>query len=108
MGWLKHAFAVEPPGPVEPTDPQQAALERVCTQIVKRRLTTPALLFLEITRPMNYIGAQALHFAAPFLSALTDAEDHKHLATFLERRGSIDYLYRRIEEMETRASSIDP
>ena len=107
MGWLKHAFAVDPPGTAEPTDREQAVLERVCAQIVKRRLATPALLFLEMARPMNFIGAQVLHFFAPFVSVLTSAEDHKHLATFLERRGSIDYVCQQIEELEKRAASTD-
>jgi len=100
MGWLKHAFAVEPPGPAEPTPPQAEVAEKLCAEIVRRHLTTPALTFLEMSRPLNFIGAQAMHFFAPLVEALTDAEGHRHFAAFLEQRGSIDYLCRRIEELE--------
>ena len=103
MQWLKHAFAVDPPGPAEPTPEQQAAVDKVCAEIVRRHLTTPALLFLEMSRPLNFLGAQALHFFAPFVSVLTDAEGHRHFAAFLERRGSVDYLCRRMEELEAEA-----
>lgn len=61
MSWLKHAFAVDPPGPAEPTPAQRAAVDRVCFEITKRHLSTPALLFLETFRPLNYLGSQVLH-----------------------------------------------
>ena len=103
MQWLKHAFAVEPPGPAEPTEEQRAVVDRVCAEIVRRRLTTASLVFLEMSRPLNFLGSQALHFFAPFVSVLTNAQGHKHFATFLERRGSIDYICRQIEELEKAA-----
>lgn len=104
MRWLKHAFAVEEPGPVDPTPEQKAAVDAVCRQIVKRHLTTPALAFLEMSRPLNYLGSQAMHFFAPFLSVLTESQGHRHFAAFLEHRGSIDYLCGHIEELEADAA----
>lgn len=104
MRWLKHAFAVEKPGPVQPTPEQQSAVDAVCRQIVKRHLTTPTLAFLELSRPLNYIGSQAMHFFAPFLSVLTESQGHRHFAAFLEHRGSIEYLCQRIEELEADAA----
>lgn len=103
MRWLKHAFSVDPPGPAKPTPEQEAAVDKVCAEIVRRHLTTPALVFLEMSRPLNYLGAQALHFFAPFVAVLTDAEGHRHFAAFLEQRGSVDYLCGRIEELEAAA-----
>jgi hypothetical protein len=107
MRWLKHAFAVDPPGPAEPTTEQRQAVDAVCRQIVKRHLTTPTLLFLEMSRPLNYLGSQLLHFFAPVLSVLTSRQGHRHFAAFLEHRGSIDYLCRRIEELEAQATQQD-
>ena len=101
MQWLKHAFAVEPDGPAEPNPEQRVLIDRVCREIVKRRLTTPALLMLEMSRPLNYVASQVLHFFGPFVSAISDAEGHKHFAQFLEHRGSIEFLCRRIEDLET-------
>jgi len=99
VNWLKHAFAVDKPGPADPTPQQQSIVETVCAEIVRRHLATPALLFLEMSRPLNNLGSQALHFLTPFLSALTEAEAHRHLADFLEQRGSIDYICGRIEHL---------
>lgn len=98
--WLKNAFAVDPPGIAEPSEDQKGVIDRVCTEITRRHLTTPALIFLETFRPFNYLGSQALHFFHPFASAVLNGEGYRHFTEFLERRGSIDYFCRRIEAME--------
>ena len=103
LEWLKHAFAVDPPGPAVPTPRQAEVIDRICREVVRRRLTTPALLMLEMSRPLNFVTAQAVHFFDPVVSAVTDADGHREFATFLEHRGSIEHLARRIEEMEAEA-----
>jgi hypothetical protein len=105
LAWLQHAFAVDPPGPAEPTEPQREVTERLCREVVRRRMTTPALMALEMSRPLNYLGSQALVFFRPFLQAITDADGHRHLAEFLEHRGSVEYLCRHIEALEAEASA---
>ena len=105
MQWLKHAFAVDPPNAAQPDETQQRAADAVCREIVRRHLTTPALVFLESMRPLNYVIAHGLHFAMPFVSVLTRAEGPRRFATFLEHRGSFEYLCRRIEELEADALS---
>ena len=102
VSWLKNAFAVDPSGPVEPTAPQRIVVDRVCAEITRRRLTSPALLFLETCRPLNYVGAQAMQFFQPIVSlAIGSREGYRHFAEFLEQRGSVDYLCQRLEEAET-------
>ena len=107
LKWFKHAFAVDKPGPAEPTPQQKEVVDKICSQIIKRHLTTPALAFLEMSRPLNFIGSQTMHFFAPFLSVLTESQGHRHFAQFLEQRGSIDYICQRIEELETEALRMD-
>jgi hypothetical protein len=100
---IANAFAVEPKGEAQPTAEQQPAVDWVCKQIAKRRLTTPGLIALEMCRPLNYVGAQAMHMLQPAVWALASkaGNDHYiHLANFLERRGSMDYMMRRIEHFE--------
>jgi hypothetical protein len=97
--WMKNAFAVAPPG-AEPTAEQREVADKVCREIVRRRLTTPALMALEMSRPMNYIGAQAMHFFQPIMSAIFDTRGYETFAAFLENRTSIEYLARRIEALE--------
>lgn len=100
---LKHAFAVDPPGPVEPTEEQKPAVEWFCRQIVKRGLATPGLIGLEMSRPLNYVTAQTLHFFGPGVWAILRQQRYEQyvaFSRFLEQRGSVEYLCRRIEELE--------
>ncbi len=102
MQWLRHAFAVDAIDE-EPSNAEQQVVESLCRGIVRRHLSAPALAFLEMSRPLNYFGAQALYVLAPFLSVLTSSSGHRHLAEFLERRDSVDRLCRRIEALEAEA-----
>src|SRR5262249_40634162 len=101
--WLKHAFAIEPEGSVEPTAAQKVVVDRLCRQVVERGLSTPALVFLESVRPLNYMTSQTLQFFAPLISTVADPNACRDVADFLEHRGSVDYLCRRIEEMQKNA-----
>jgi hypothetical protein len=99
----RHAFAVDPPGGTQPTPEQAEVVDAFCRRVARHHLTTPGLASLEMVRPLNFIGSQVMHFFSPFVWALAAERTHegyKHLATFLERRGSIEYLARRIEHFE--------
>lgn len=100
---MRHAFAVDPPGAAVPTPEQAEVVDRICRQIVKRRLTTPGLLMLEVFRPLNYLGAQMGHVVAPGIWAIVREETHEaycDFLRFLEQRGSMEYMGRRIEAIE--------
>lgn len=104
--WLKHAFAVDPPGPADPTAEQKPVVEWACREIARRRLSTPGLLFLEMSRPLNYVAAQTMHFFQPAFWAILrkqSVESYRHFSEFLERRGSLEYIIQRIEELEDEA-----
>ena len=96
----KRAFAVDSDKPLEPTDPQRAIVDRVAKEIARRRLTTPALVFLEMSRPLNFVAAHAMHFLQPIAAIVLDTQSYQQFAEFLEHRGSVDYLCRRIEHFE--------
>jgi hypothetical protein len=100
---LRHAFAVDPPGPAEPTEDQQVPVDWVCRQVAKRRLSTAGLVALELSRPLNFVASQAMIVVSPVIWAFARQltyEQYNHFAAFLERRGSIDYLTARIEHFE--------
>ncbi len=100
---LKHAFAVDAPGAVEPTDAQRPAVDWVCGQVAKRHLTTPGLIALEMSRPLNYVFSQTLQFFSPGAWAIfgqRNYEHYTHFAAFMEHRGAMEYLERRIEHFE--------
>ena len=97
---IKHAFAIPSDSEIVPTEEQKDIIDKVCIEISRRHLTSPALIFLESFRPLNYIGSQVMHFFHPFISAITNANGYRIFSEFLESRSSIDYLYNRIEYFE--------
>ena len=97
--WLAHAFAVERSEDFAPTEEQQQIADRICREIIRRDMVTLAILSLETCRPLNYIGAQAIHFFSPFISFLVDPKAQKVFADFLEKRGSIEWLCQRLETL---------
>lgn len=100
MKWLRHAFALDDGTPAEPTPAQAAAIDRVLSEIVRRRLTTPAAMLLETCRPLNFVGAQVVHFFSPLMRAVLATNAQDDFAKFLEKRGCVDYLLRRLEELQ--------
>ncbi len=94
---LKHAFHVDPPGAAEPDERTADIVDRVCRSIVKRGMSTPALMALEMSRPLNFVAAQAMHIVQPAAELVLDTESFKQFALFLEQRGSIEYLCDRLQ-----------
>jgi hypothetical protein len=84
------------------TDPQ--FVERIAAAIVRRRLTTPAILLLESSKPLNFIGSQMMIVAHPLLRMvfpLAAGPDYDRLVRLLEERDSIERLICAIELLET-------
>ena len=100
--WLKNAFAVDH-GPIEPTPEQAALVERLAHEVVRRGMTVPALAFLEMSQPLNYVTAQAIHFFTPMIGAVANTDAHRQLADLLEHRGSIEYICQAIERVSQQA-----
>jgi hypothetical protein len=103
--WFKHAFAIDPPGPAQPTEAQRLLVDRLCEEVVRRRMGTPAQMLLEMGRPLNYVTAQLLHVLHPFVTVLADQRAYEELAAFLERRGSIEYISERLQAIEAGTST---
>lgn len=97
---LAHAFAVEKPGPAKPTPAEAEVIDRVLREVIRRQMTLPASIFLESVRPMTYLGSQAMHFFGPFMNVLIEPHAYKAFTAFLEKRGAVDHLVIRMEELQ--------
>ncbi len=93
---LRHAFSTAGPhGPL--TEADRELLRRLAKFIILRRMGTPAVLFLQSIRPLNYVGSQALQFLRPFLTAVFKPADYDRAAAILERREGVGALIEAIE-----------
>ena len=97
--WLAHAFAVEAPdAPFE--DGERQLAERLAAFVVRRRMTSAALLALETSRPLGFLGSQFLVFLAPFATLLFSSKEYEELTRLLERRNGMDLIVDMIVERE--------
>jgi hypothetical protein len=94
---LAYAFALTPRG-VGFSQEDLVLLEKIARLIVRRGMAAPALLFLESSGPLNFLGSQLLHGLMPFLELVCGAAELERLATMLERRDSVDRLIVLIQE----------
>ncbi|MCB2231093.1 hypothetical protein KQH82_10295 [bacterium] len=76
---------------------QEAVLEKLAHQVVKRGMTVPAIVFLESIKPLNYIGSQAMVFFEPIIQTVFNWKDYDALRLVLERRESIEILIQKVE-----------
>ena len=47
----------------------KAFLTKLAEEVKARSMTTPAIFFLEMMRPLNFVGSQAMIFFGPIISA---------------------------------------
>ena len=95
----------EPMAPAGDTDPRrQAMIDRLANWIRSRGLNAPAILFLEISKPLAPVGGQALLLLQPLIGSIGpfrggDGEDQvlAEYAALLEDPVSIDQILARLE-----------
>lgn len=84
------------PEDVSPEE-RKSILKKVSDEIVKRRLTVPAIFLLESCSPLNFIGSQAMIALEPFVRAIFDFPDYRKFALLMESDGNVKELIDLIE-----------
>ena len=83
-----------------PQSDQRALLEKVATQVVKRRLTAPAILFLELCKPLNFLGSQLLIALNPFVQTIFKTTEYRKFALIIEKDANVERLIQLIEALD--------
>lgn len=74
-------------------------VEKLAQAIHKRRMETPAILFLEMHKPLAGLASQSLVVFAPFLVPFVGLEKLDDYSRLAGDRQSIDKLICRLEEL---------
>jgi len=102
MSWwdsFKHAFALG--GQDSPlTEDQWRVLKQVVQEVQRRNLVTPAIMYLEMSRPLANLSAQMMHYFEPLVSTFLDVQDYQVFAGILERRDAAELLIKQMESAE--------
>jgi hypothetical protein len=73
-------------------------------KVVKRGLSVPTIFFLESSKPLSYIGSQAMVFFGPFVRILFESPNYYRYSEMLEERSNVELLLQMIEEREAERS----
>lgn len=74
-------------------------IESIAQDVVRRRLETPAILFLESHKPLSFVASQALVVGTPMLGSLFGVDKIRQYSGLLQSRDNIEKLLQRIEAL---------
>ncbi|KPK64215.1 hypothetical protein AMJ83_03010 [candidate division WOR_3 bacterium SM23_42] len=81
-------------------DRKKFLLSKIAQKVVDYRLSPVAIIFLESSKPLSFLGNQFLIFMQPFYRALFSFREYEEIATMLEDRRNIEALICEIERLE--------
>ena len=79
-------------------------IEKAAQEIVKRGLTAPALLFIEMAKPINFLGSQLLVAVDPFISSILSSGDYRKFSILMEDDENMERLLQAIERLSGRGN----
>lgn len=78
-------------------------IEKAAGEIEKRKLTSPAILFLEMHKPLGYIGSQAAIALSPFIVPFFGFDFVNNYSRLFSKRDNIERLIVRLEKAREEA-----
>ena len=75
-------------------------LQRLAQKIHSSGFVTPAIFFLEMTKPLALLGSHALVFFGPILNAFIQTENYYRTVQVFEESANIELLLQMIEALE--------
>ncbi|MEO0094610.1 MAG: hypothetical protein ABIL46_01000 [candidate division WOR-3 bacterium] len=75
-------------------------INKIAQKIVDYRLTTVAIVFLESSKPLTFLGNQLMIFMQPFYRAFFSYQEYEEITAMLEDRNNIERLICAIEKLE--------
>ena len=74
-------------------------VEKVAQSVVRHKMETAAILFLEMHKPVSFMASQGLVVLSPFTAPFVGMENVQLASKLIEKRENVEVLIRRIEEL---------
>jgi hypothetical protein len=75
-------------------------INKIAQKVVDMRLSPVAIVFLESSKPLSFIGNQFMIFMQPFYRAFFSYREYEEIAAMLEERSNLETLICEIERLE--------
>ncbi|HBN44926.1 MAG: hypothetical protein QF439_00050 [Candidatus Marinimicrobia bacterium] len=93
---------------IQPTlsENDKAFITRLAKRIQSSGFVTPAIFFLEMTKPLALLGSHAMVFFGPIINAFIQADGYYRAAELFEEPDTIEFLLTEIERLEKEDSAM--
>jgi len=75
-------------------------LGKIAQKVIDYRLSPVAIIFLESSKPLSFLGNQFMIFMQPFYRAIFSFREYEEIAAMLEDRNNVEALICEIERLE--------
>jgi hypothetical protein len=79
-------------------------IDYLAQNVIRRKLQTPAIFFLELNKPMSTVASNMITFAQPSLGAFFGFRRMAEWAALLNERENVEMLIQRIESLSSRSA----
>lgn len=93
------------PNPNPNPNPDEVFIHNVAKRIQKSGLITPAVLFLEMSKPLALLGSHAMIFFGPMITPFINAEGYYRAAEIFEEPKNVEKLITEIERLATNTTN---
>ncbi len=76
-------------------------VERIARRIQQSGFITPAVLFLEMGKPLALLGSHAMVFFGPIINAFLKTDGYYRAAELFEEPDSVEFLLSEIERLDS-------
>ena len=79
---------------------REEILTKIAQKVVDLKLTPVAIVMLESSKPLSFVGSQLMVFFQPIVTSLFPFHQYDELAALLEERSNVEALIQIIERLE--------
>jgi hypothetical protein len=83
-----------------PLERREELLGKIARKIVDMRLTPVAVVMLESSKPVSFVGSQLMVFLQPIVTAVFPFRQYDEITALMEERSNVELLIQKIEQLE--------
>ncbi len=83
-----------------PAERRDEILGKIAQKVVDLRLSPVAIVLLESSKPLSFVGSQMMVFLQPIVTAVFPFRQYDEVTALLEDRANVEALIQTIEKLE--------
>jgi len=89
------------------TNTEKEFIRNIADRIHQSGFITPAVFFLELTKPLSLIGSHVMIFFGPIINAFINTEGYYKAAEIFEKPENVELLIQEIENLEEKIIRVE-